>query len=93
MLADGCEARARSELPKGEEELRAVIKKVFEYVQKEGQLDDTNLTLRDISMITESFVNTLRNAYHSRIQYPELKPAISASAQPPEITAKHEEVL
>ncbi len=75
MLADGAEARARAELPKDEEELRSLVKKVVEYCQKEDQLADTNLTQRDIQRIIESFVNTLRNTYHPRIQYPELKPS------------------
>jgi hypothetical protein len=33
-------------------------------------LDDTLLTLRDLNLITESFVTTLRGTYHPRIQYP-----------------------
>lgn len=73
MLADGVEARARAELPKDDDELRKIIRGVIEFCQKEGQLDNTNLTLRDLSLITESFVNTLRNTYHPRIKYPEIK--------------------
>lgn len=73
MLADGCEARARSELPKSEEELREIVKKVIDYCQREGQLDNTNLTLRDLHLITESYVHTLFNTHHPRIQYPEAR--------------------
>lgn len=73
MLADGCEARARAELPKDEDELRALVKKVIDYAQHEGQLDDTSLTLKDLMVITNVFVNSLRNQYHPRIQYPELE--------------------
>lgn len=73
MLADGCEARARAELPKDEAELRALVKKVIDYAQHEGQLDDTNLTLKDLNIIVNTFVNSLRNQYHPRIQYPELE--------------------
>lgn len=73
MLADGCEARARAELPRTDEELREIIKKVFDYCQGEGQLDDTSLTLRDLTIAKESFLSTLKNIYHPRIQYPELQ--------------------
>jgi putative nucleotidyltransferase with HDIG domain len=73
MLADGCEARARAEVPKNDDDLRLVVKKVFDFCQKEGQLDETTLTLRDLSRASESFVKTLRNTYHARIQYPEIK--------------------
>lgn len=72
MLADSCEARARAELPKDENELRILVKKVIDYTQHEGQLDDTTLTLKDLSRIADTFVNSLRNQYHPRIQYPEL---------------------
>ncbi len=82
MLADGCEARARAEHPKDDEELRMVIGKVFEYVQKEGQLNDTALTMRDLYRLQESFFTTLKNTYHPRIQYPELK-----LVEPPQLSA------
>jgi len=73
MLADGCEARARADLPKDEIELSALIKRVFDYCQGEGQLDDTRLTLRDLNIAAESFLNTLRGFYHPRIVYPDVK--------------------
>ena len=77
MLADGVEARARAELPKGEVELRSLVLRVFDFCQKEGQLDETRLTLRDLSQAADSFITTLRNTYHPRIQYPEYKPLVS----------------
>ncbi len=73
MLADMVEARARAEIPKDEEELRLLIRKVTDFCQKEGQLDNTTLTMRDLTVIVDSFVKTLRNTYHSRIKYPEIK--------------------
>jgi putative nucleotidyltransferase with HDIG domain len=70
MLADGVEARARAENPEGDDDLRAIVRSVIDRCQKEGQLDNTQLTLRDLNLITESFVTTLRGTYHPRIQYP-----------------------
>jgi hypothetical protein len=81
MLADGVEARARADIPRNEDELRAVIKKAIDYIQKEGQLDQTNLTLKDLSVISESFFNTLRNTYHQRIRYPEVRPEPGEAGQ------------
>ena len=74
MLADSCEARARAELPKNEEDLRIIIKKVFDYIFSEGLLENTNLTLRDLKTIQESFFHTLSKTYHPRIKYPEPEP-------------------
>jgi putative nucleotidyltransferase with HDIG domain len=73
MLADATEARARAERPATDDDLRALVRSVIDTVQKFGQLDDTLLTLRDLSLITETFVNVLRGTYHPRIQYPNAK--------------------
>jgi putative nucleotidyltransferase with HDIG domain len=70
MLADGVEARARAERPQDEGALRSLVQSVIEYDRQAGQLDDTLLTLRDLHLIADSFVSTLRGAHHFRIQYP-----------------------
>jgi len=79
MLADGVEARARAERPTSDEDLRLLVRSVMDTVQKNNQLDDTLITLRDLSLIADSFVTTLRGQYHPRIQYPQ--PATSSSDQ------------
>jgi hypothetical protein len=85
MLADGAEARARAERPRSELDLRALVRSVIENAQKSGQLDHTRLTLRDLHLITESFVTTLRGTYHPRIEYP------SGNEPPPRPAGKIEE--
>ena len=78
MLADGSEARVRAERPKGEEELRRVLKEVISNRVSTGQLDSTHLTLRDLDIIQESFVATLRGMYHPRIEYPPMEKTASS---------------
>jgi len=73
MLADGVEARTRAEHPADEASLRAIIHRVVDYCQQDGQLDATRLTLRDLHLISESFVTTLRGTYHVRVEYPKLE--------------------
>jgi len=70
MLADGTEARARSEVPHDEDELHSIIDVVFDFYEKNGQLDDTNLTLKDLQIIKDSFFHTLKGTYHPRVKYP-----------------------
>ncbi|MCC6188656.1 MAG: HDIG domain-containing protein [Anaerolineales bacterium] len=70
MLADGCEARARSERPKSEAEIDRLVKSVLDDRQAAGQLDDTGLTVRDLALIRESFVGTLKGVFHPRLEYP-----------------------
>lgn len=84
MLADGCEARARAELPRDEETLRNVVKKVIDFCQQQGQLDHTALTLSDLNHVVESFVKTLQNTHHPRIRYPELKTQPRGTTRPVE---------
>jgi cyclic-di-AMP phosphodiesterase PgpH len=91
MLADGCQARARAELPSDDNELRAIVRKVIDYCQREGQLDDTSLTLSDLNVVTDSFMNTLRNTYHPRIRYPEIKAAPEEKPSLEETSAPVEE--
>lgn len=90
MLADGCEARVRAERPTEEDVLKSIVKSVVDTRIAIGQLDDTDLTLRDLSRIQESFVATLRGIYHPRVQYPKLeKPAdesVPAAADIPTLT-------
>ncbi len=79
MLADGTQARVRAETPQSEEELTEIVRKTIDFCQREGQLDNTRLTLRDLHLITESFVETLKTTYHPRIKYPEIKTTPSPS--------------
>ncbi|MEI6290433.1 MAG: HDIG domain-containing metalloprotein, partial [Chloroflexota bacterium] len=70
MLADNVEARTRSERPRTDDEIRAVVHKAVDFCQKEGQLSETRFTLKDLSIITDVFVTTLSGLYHPRIAYP-----------------------
>jgi hypothetical protein len=75
MIADGAEARSRAERPQDEEGIRNIVRSTIEVAQKQGQLDNTQLTLRDLSVITDIFVNILRGTHHPRISYPKESPA------------------
>ena len=77
MLADGAEARARAERPQDDEALRKVVMSTIESAQKQGQLDNTQMTLRDLSIIADSFVTILRGTHHSRVSYPKDESAVT----------------
>jgi hypothetical protein len=82
MLADGCEAKTRSDRPRTEEDIDRIVKGLIEDRLSQGQLNDCDLTLRDLHEIRASFVNTLRGVFHPRVQYPELEPAPTAEEKP-----------
>jgi putative nucleotidyltransferase with HDIG domain len=71
MLADGVEAAARAENPESDEDIEQLVRWVFENRLDKGQLDRTDLTLRDLETIRNSFILTLKNIYHPRIRYPQ----------------------
>ena len=73
MLADGTEARSRAENARTDEEILEVINSVINACKDAGQLDNTDLTLKDLSTIRESFFHTLQRSYHPRIKYPETR--------------------
>lgn len=75
MFADGTEAINRAKRPQTESELREIVQKVIDVSQQNGQLDRTHLTLRDLKLITESFVVTLKGTLHPRVEYPSATPA------------------
>ncbi|HEY5728946.1 MAG TPA: HDIG domain-containing metalloprotein [Anaerolineales bacterium] len=75
MLADGTEARARAERPHDEEAIRKLVTSNIEAAQKQGQFDDTQLTLKDLGVITDAFVTILKGTHHPRITYPKDTPA------------------
>jgi len=71
MLADGVEASVRSLDEKDPDAIRAMVDRIVNARVEDGQLDDADLTLRDIARIKEAFVGQLLGMYHSRIKYPD----------------------
>jgi putative nucleotidyltransferase with HDIG domain len=71
MLADGTEASVRSLAEKKPETIRAMVERIVDDRLTEGQLDDCDLTLRDIQQIKDAFCELLLGVYHERIPYPE----------------------
>jgi cyclic-di-AMP phosphodiesterase PgpH len=74
MLADGIEAKARSDSPETDKQIEDLVQWVVEDRLEKGQLDRTDLTLRDVDNLRRSFVSSLKSMYHSRIRYPEPRP-------------------
>lgn len=71
MLADSCEARVRSAEPASVEEIDRIIGETIKTRLDEGQLDESDLTLRDLTEIHAAFLRVLKGVFHPRIKYPE----------------------
>jgi hypothetical protein len=74
MLADSCEAAARSLARPDPENIRAIVLKIVEAVINDGQLDECDLTLQEITTIREAMISALTAIYHARIDYPGFNP-------------------
>lgn len=71
MLADSVEAAARTIKQYTHGKIENLVKKIIEHkLDDENQLDESDLTLKDIEKIEQVFVRTLCSMYHGRIDYP-----------------------
>jgi cyclic-di-AMP phosphodiesterase PgpH len=70
MLVDSAEAAARSLAQPGAENIRTIVSKIFDAVVTDGQLDESKLTVHELSQLRETIVNSLIAIYHPRIDYP-----------------------
>jgi putative nucleotidyltransferase with HDIG domain len=70
MLADSAEAAARSLAHPDPESIQAIVVRIFDAIISDGQLDESKLTLRELTQIREALVNSLNALYHPRIDYP-----------------------
>ena len=72
MLADSCEAAGRSLEEPTQEGFRKMVRKIIDGKVKDGQLNESDLTLGNLSSVASSFAQVLAGVYHSRMEYPEL---------------------
>ncbi|NLC52437.1 MAG: HDIG domain-containing protein [Firmicutes bacterium] len=72
MLADAVEAAARSIGQPSSARLEALVNQILKERLEAGQLDETNLTLRDLDKIKNAFLKVLGGIFHHRIKYPEI---------------------
>jgi putative nucleotidyltransferase with HDIG domain len=71
MLADSVEASTRSIKEMTSQKLEFAIENMIKQRFVEGQLDECELTLRDLTKIKEAFLKILTGIHHQRIAYPE----------------------
>ena len=74
MLADSTEAMVRASADRSPERIDAIVEEVLAERLAESELEDSDLTLRELRVVAESFKRTLRGVYHPRIEYPEPTP-------------------
>lgn len=70
-LADAVEAAVRSLVKPTPGKIEALVRKIIRDRLDDGQLDEGDLTFKDLNKIAEAFVKVLNGIYHARVEYPE----------------------
>lgn len=74
MIADSCEAAARSLSEPTPDNIRFIVTKIIDAILADDQLDECDLTLRELTQIREAMIKSLVSIYHSRVDYPGYTP-------------------
>jgi len=71
LLADMVEAASKTLSDPTPARIQGMVQKIINRVFADGQLDDCELTLKDLHQIARSFIKILSGIFHQRIQYPQ----------------------
>jgi len=72
MIADGCEAAARTLQDRSRENVKKVVRQIVNERMQLGQFEECEITLNELNIIIHTVVNHLTGVYHSRIEYPKV---------------------
>ncbi|MFZ5596853.1 MAG: HD family phosphohydrolase [Bacillota bacterium] len=72
MLADSVEAAVRSMQNRTHGRVESLVRKILRDKLMDGQLDECELTFKDLEKIAESFLKVLSGIFHSRVEYPDM---------------------
>ena len=72
MIADGCEAAARSLQDRSRENVKKIVRQIVNERMQLGQFEECEITLNELNIIIHTVVNHLTGVYHSRIEYPKV---------------------
>jgi len=70
LLADAVEAASRTLLQPTPARLHGMVQKIINAFFTDGQLDECELTLKDLHQIAKSFNTILTGIHHHRVEYP-----------------------
>lgn len=70
MMADSIEAASRTLTDPSSAQVQAMIDRLVDSILADNQLDECDITLRDIGLVKEAFFKILSGLYHRRLDYP-----------------------
>lgn len=75
MLADAIEASSRTLVDPTPSRIKGHIQAIMRKLYNEGELDGSELTLKDLTQASETFHRILTGIFHHRIEYPNIERA------------------
>jgi hypothetical protein len=84
MMADSIESATRVLQEPTPERVRDLVDGIIEGKLQDGQLDESPLMMREITVLKDTFVKVLSGIYHHRIDYPTTKHLTDAPNETPE---------
>ncbi|HEY8469675.1 MAG TPA: HDIG domain-containing metalloprotein [Longimicrobiales bacterium] len=82
MLADSVESAARALQDPTPQRIRALVDRLVGAKVAQGQLDESPLTLRELTLIKDQLAAVLTGMYHHRIDYPSTREATAPQPEP-----------
>lgn len=71
-IADSVEAAVRSMTSPTPEQIEGLVRNIIADRLQDGQLNECDLTLKELEIVANTFCETLKGIFHSRIEYPEM---------------------
>ncbi len=71
LLADQVEAASKTLLDPTPARIQGAVQKIINNIFADGQLDECELTLKDLHEIAKSFIKNLSGIFHHRVEYPQ----------------------
>ncbi|MFB5165047.1 HD family phosphohydrolase [Parageobacillus toebii] len=72
-IADSVEAAVRSLSNPSQEEIGKIVRSIIAERLQDNQLNECDITLKELEMVARSLCETLNGVFHSRIEYPEIR--------------------
>jgi cyclic-di-AMP phosphodiesterase PgpH len=70
MLADAVEAASRTLTDPSPAQIKGLVQRIIQSIFLDGQLEECELTLKNLHHIEESFTRILTAIFHRRVEYP-----------------------
>lgn len=91
MMADAVEARSRTLGEYTEKSITDMVENMIDAQIADGQFKDAPISFKDVETVKKVLADKIKNIYHSRISYPELKKVPEKTVEKVEVSAQDTE--